>query len=677
MDGGGNTIARVYTALFVFCGVGGGAIGFQRARVQMRGLGLSASFRILGGIESDPGTAADFTRLTGAPCLNKKVEEITPEELIEFCGGVVPDVVFFSPPCKASSGLLAPELAASPKYQEMAQLALVWLRLMLATWGSRVRMVLMENVPRIRTRHAPMMAEARRLLDAAGYLLHDEAHNLGEVGGLAQNRDRLLLAARHRSVKQFLYKPVKRRVRGVGEVLEKLPLPGDPKAGPLHALPELDPITAIRLALIPAGGDWHDLPEKVVLPPELAENLGGKAGRRAKPSERKPFNDVWRVVRWGDAVGAVTSGDTPSAGVTSVADPRVTERGHAMHWQVREWETPSCTVTGSTDVQEGAPSIADPRVTGTSAFDNNYVVTGWEEPARTVIGKIQLGSGAGSVADPRLHLNDNAHDNLCKVTGWEDPSGTVTGANRPASGGASIADPRTGEWSHPHTYGVLPWDGPAHTVTGNDAPGGGPHSVADPRAPEAFNGSLGVTSWDAPSDTVTSREGPTNGRFTVADPRAVTGNDGVYGVAAWEAPSGAVTTSPSPSSGRFTVADPRAVEGYDHAWGVMPWTESAGAITSRDAPSNGRFSVADPRITCKTFENSGIYGIVRWNDPAYTVVAHACHDNGPHSVADPRSPRRVPPGPPCSAMRRLPAIMFLGCRPNTSRIERLKCAESG
>lgn len=523
MDGNGS-IARVYTALFVFSGIGGGAIGFQRARVQLRGFGASASFRILGGIEYDPGTAQDFTRLTGAPCLAKKVEDLTPADLVAFCGGIVPDVVFFSPPCKASSGLLSPELAATEKYQEMAQLALVWIRLMLATWGSRVRMVLMENVPRIKTRHAPMMAEARRLLAGAGYILHDEAHNLGEIGGLAQNRDRLLLAARHKSVTQFLYKPVKRRVRGVGEVLGTLPLPGDPAAGPLHALPALDPITAIRLALIPAGGDWHDLPSEVVLPPEIAENLGGKSGRKVKPSERTPFNDVYRVVRWGDTAGAVTAGDTPSAGVMSVADPRVT---------------------------------------GTSAFANNYVVTGWEEPSRTVIGKTQLGSGAGSVADPRV---TNGFDGSYGVGAWQEPSGAVTTGESPSSGPFTVADPRTDVASHPHTYGVLPWNGPAHTITGNIAPGGGPHSVADPRAPEAFNGSLGVTAWDAPGDTVTSREGPTNGRF----------------------------------------------------------------------------SVADPRITCKTFENSGIYGIVRWSDPAYTVTAHACHDNGPFSVADPRHPSRVP-----------------------------------
>ena len=482
MDGNGS-IARVYTALFVFSGIGGGAIGFQRARVQLRGFGASASFRILGGIEYDPGTAQDFTRLTGAPCLAKKVEDLTPADLVAFCGGIVPDVVFFSPPCKASSGLLSPELAATEKYQEMAQLALVWIRLMLATWGSRVRMVLMENVPRIKTRHAPMMAEARRLLAGAGYILHDEAHNLGEIGGLAQNRDRLLLAARHKSVTQFLYKPVKRRVRGVGEVLSKLPLPGDPAAGPLHALPELDPITAIRLALIPAGGDWHDLPERVVLPPELAENLGGKSGRKAKPSDRTPFNDVYRVVRWGDPAGAVTCGDTPSAGVMSVADPRLhlNENAHDNLCRVGGWNDPAGVVTGATRPAGGAPSVADPR-TDVASHPHTYGVLPWDGPAHTVTGNLAPGGGPHSVADPRA---PEAFNDSLGVLAWNEPSATVTSREGPTNGRFSVADPRVTckTFENSHIYGIVRWNDPAYTVTAHACHDNGPFSVADPRHP--------------------------------------------------------------------------------------------------------------------------------------------------------------------------------------------------
>jgi hypothetical protein len=52
---------------------------------------------------------------------------------------------------------------------------------------------------------------------------------------------------------------VQRRIRGVGEVIGPLPLPGAPAGGPMHKLPNLSVMNWIRLALIPSGGDWRDL----------------------------------------------------------------------------------------------------------------------------------------------------------------------------------------------------------------------------------------------------------------------------------------------------------------------------------------------------------------------------------------------------------------------------------
>jgi site-specific DNA-cytosine methylase len=212
-----------------------------------------------------------------------------------------------------------------------------------------------------------------------------------------------------------------------------------------------------------------------------------------------------------------------------------------------------------------------------------------------------------SVADPRV-TGVSQFANNYTVTNWQEPSGTVIGKTQLGSGAGSVADPRTVAASHPHTYGVLPWGGPAHTITGNVAPGGGPHSVADPRPTSGFEQAWGVVPWERPIGTVTSREHPSNGEFSVADPRGARGD----------------------------------AEARNDDHGVIGWSEPARTITSRDGPSNGAFSVADPRITCKTFENSGIYGIIPWERPAGTIVGHACHDNGPFSVADPRHPSRVP-----------------------------------
>ncbi len=477
----GGLLRRNFTVLFVFCGIGGAAIGFKRAQMEMRGIGLSAGFKILGGIDIDEGTARDFERLTGAPCLAMDVRKITPSLLREWFGDKAPDVVVFSPPCKQASGLLSEARAQTQEYKDLGALAGVWMKLMLETWPEGPAILLMENVPRVRSRAPEVMRDVRNGLRGMGYLFHEEAHDLGEVGGLAQHRDRLLIVARHKHrVPQFIYKPIKRRVRSVGEVLASLPMPGDPAAGPLHRLPALEFITALRLALIPAGGDWQDLPSQVYLPPELASMLG----KRVKPSERTPFNDVWRVVRFSDPAACITSGSTPSAGVISVADPRFNLGPHA--------HTNICSVTD------------------------------WSDPARTVTGSNRPASGAPVVADPRFgRAAGEARGDDHGVLRWEEPSGTITTRDAPSCGRFSVADPRPTKPCMPCTYGVIRWSDPSHTITGNEAPGGGPFSVADPRitCKTRENSNIyGVIPWDEASGTVVGHACHDNGRFSVASP---------------------------------------------------------------------------------------------------------------------------------------------------------------
>jgi site-specific DNA-cytosine methylase len=443
MDGDpGNLRHRPYTALFVFSGIGGAALGFKRAQVDFRAFGLRAGFKILGGIDIDPGTATDFERLTGAPCLAMDVCQITPALLREWFGDEAPDVVVFSPPCKQASGLLSKARAETEAYRKLGALAGVWMRLMLETWPEGPRIVVMENVPRIRTRAPEVMRDVRRALRGMGYLFHEESHDLGELGGLAQHRDRLLVMARHKDrVPALIYKPSPRRVRGVGEVLGELPMPGDPAAGPLHKLPALEFITALRLALIPAGGDWHDLPPKVLLPPELAALLK----RRLKPSERTPFNDVWRVVRWDDPAGCVTAGNTPSAGGMSVADPRVKVKCMPHTYGVVRWDRPSHTITGNAAPGGGPFSVADPRVGRTNpekARNDDHGVIAWDSPSGTITGNGTPSTGRFAVADPRITCKTRENSAIYGVIPWTEASGTVVGHACHDNGRFSVADPR-------------------------------------------------------------------------------------------------------------------------------------------------------------------------------------------------------------------------------------------
>jgi site-specific DNA-cytosine methylase len=437
----GGLLKRTYTVLFVFAGIGGAALGFKRASVELRGVGIGAQFKILGGIDIDPGTAKDFERLTGAPCLAMDVRKITPAILREWFGEKSPDAVVFSPPCKQASGLLSEERAQSEAYKELGALAGVWMRLMVETWPEGPLLVAMENVPRIRTRAPEVMRDLRASLRGMGYLFHEEAHDLGEVGGLAQHRDRLLIAARHKTrVPAFIYKPIKRRVRSVGEVLSSLPLPGDPSAGPLHRLPALEFITALRLALIPAGGDWSDLPAQVMLPPELAAMLGKKP---PKPSQRTPFNDVWRVIRFEDAASCVTSGNTPSSGVMSVADPRVgrasTEARNHDHGVLR-WDNSSGTITGEAGPTNGRFSVADPRPTK-PCMPHTYGVVKWDGTSHTITGNAAPGGGPFSVADPRITCKTRENSGIYGVVPWESPCGCIVGHACHDNGRFSVASP--------------------------------------------------------------------------------------------------------------------------------------------------------------------------------------------------------------------------------------------
>ena len=418
----------VVSAFFPFCGLGAGARGVLTSRMAV--LGRDARFRSLGGLDSDPLACADFERLTHSPALCRPVEDVSPALLRAFVGERRPDFVFASPPCKGASGLLSADLAKSPRYQAMNQLALIWARLMLSTWSESPPLFLLENVPRLTARAPEMLAELRRLLGRAGYVFSDGYHNCGELGGLAQNRRRyLLIARRPEAVPGFLYEPPKRRVRACGEVLGDLPLPGMEDAarwGKLHTLPRISWRNWVRLALIPAGGDWRD----------LAGSLS--------PGQTK--REAWEKLR------------------------------------VSAWEAPSRPVVGPGS--NGPQAVADPRWYG-----GVYGVRDWSETAPTVTGHAEVSTGAFAVADPRVALppSESRHWNKYAVESWDEPARAVIGATRPGSGAPNVADPRVTQserWHNPTGYAVLSWEQAARTIAGKTSPGCGAYAVGDPRMPD-------------------------------------------------------------------------------------------------------------------------------------------------------------------------------------------------
>jgi site-specific DNA-cytosine methylase len=414
--------SRVYTCAFPFCGIGGGALGFLKAR--MRALGVEARFHSLGGIDNDPTSCREFERLTNSPALCSDVASMTPVDMRAFFGDVAPDVVFGSPPCRGFSGLLSTSKSKTPKYQAMNKLVLDWIELVLATWpDSPPRLLIMENVPRIASRGKGLLRKARSILHAAGYVSHGASYDAGELGGLAQHRRRYLFVARlQRSVQSLLYQPIRRKVRACGEVLGKLPMPGDPSAGPMHELPKISWLNWVRLSLIPAGGDWRDL-----------------EGVLADGQPRRTVHRRHRVEDW-NKPSATVAGSGSNA-VANIADPRIAPQlgpnARNNLWQVGDWNEPAKTVTGASKPSSGAPSVADPRVS--RAFDHGYAVLNWGEPSATIAGGTSVGQGAYSVADIRV---ERAFGGVYGVLDWQAAAATITGQAAASTGAFSVADPR-------------------------------------------------------------------------------------------------------------------------------------------------------------------------------------------------------------------------------------------
>lgn len=394
-------IEREYTFGCGFGGYGGGAMGALMAEVRL--CGIRGRFRHVGSFDRSERACENYRYLTGHEQTTIDARELTAGGTRDIYGPVAPDMMLLSAPCQGASALLSEAKAATEHYQALNELAVIWTRVMLAAWTSGPRIILFENVPRITVRAKPVIDEVKRLLRARGYVIHDGAHELGSyapgghydagaLGGLAQYRQRWLLIARDpKRCAPLMYKPVQRRVRAVGEVLGPLPMPGDPAGGPMHVLPRLSPINWLRLAMIPAGGDWRDIPGV------LAD------GQQRREVFRRHHLSAW------DA-SAPTVGGPGSNGPQAVADPRVQCAPRAGAYGVIAWEEAAPTINSAGCIDNAKQAVADPRIS--SAFRDGYGVIAWDDASGTITADARPSKGDFAVADPRLDLGPNGHTNM-------------------------------------------------------------------------------------------------------------------------------------------------------------------------------------------------------------------------------------------------------------------------
>ena len=514
-----------------FAGLGGGAKGFNRGRADLGK--LRAKFRCIGGVDVSPAAMRDFYKFAGVQgtvmdlfdreqCVAfhgaeppAEWREVTAQDIQRAAGGERPHIVFLSAPCKGFSGLLSETRSKTGKYQALNRLTLRGVWLMLEAWADDPpELIIFENVPRIATRGRALLDQIGALLRHYGYAVAETFHDCGEIGGLAQSRKRFLMVARYAAkVRPFLYEPPKRPLRAVGQILEKFPMPGDLRGGPMHVLPNLQWKTWVRLAFVEAGSDWRSLNKLKV--------EGGRLTEYAMAPEAW-FGDTLGVIPWGSSAGTVTGMASPTRGAFSVADPRVLGQDYGS-LAVRDWQDSTGTVTGQRSPLQGGFSVADPRLSSENGprYNNIYRVIRWNEASQAVSGGTGPSAGGLNVADPRCaNYSPSAHENKLSGVAGDRSTKTVTGGQHVQSGLLSVADPRPGWQDRFGALQVSEWQEPSSTViAGGKGVQGGWLSVADPRIGLSRSDPYGVVPWDASAGAVIGSAHLANGRFSVADPR--------------------------------------------------------------------------------------------------------------------------------------------------------------
>lgn len=478
-----------------FVGLGGGARGFNKANPRVGN--MQAKFRCIGGIDVDAAAIRDFDRLAGAKGTvldlfdrsqyeafhDRKPPagwvEATVADVHRAAGHERPHIVFLSAPCKGFSGLLSEGKSKTDKYQALNRLTLRGVWLMLEAWkDDPVEMILFENVPRIATRGRHLLDQITSLLRSYGYAVAETTHDCGEIGGLAQSRKRFLLVARHiEKVPPFLYEPEKRPLRAVGDVLGKMPMPGDLRAGPMHRIPALQWKTWVRLAFVEAGSDWRSLNKLAVENGHLRDYLIVPA----------MHNGALGVREWSEPAGVVAGASRPHNGAFSIADPRFkqsTKWTDGQAYGVRRWEDTSGTIGGQQNPGQGAYCIADPRHDGPPKHSNEFRIVPWTGSSLAVTSAHGTGQ---AVSDPRAGTGFLGKGKY-RITAFGESAGTVIGRSDTGQGAFAVADPRSG---------IVRGKGDNYLTAGH----------------------YGVTRWSQPSGAVSAAAGHDNGRWSVADPR--------------------------------------------------------------------------------------------------------------------------------------------------------------
>ena len=285
----------MYTVVDLFCGCGGGSMGFK-----------AAGFTVVGAVENDQDAATAFHLNLGIPPIPKDICDVRGADILTAAGLARDDLtlLFGCPPCQSFT-VLRRGSATSEADEKRNGLVYEYLRLV---GELRPRHIAFENVPELAegARWKPTFEAFKKKLKRLGYEFKDEVVDAAEYG-VPQRRRRLLVigsrvtqpilpARTHSQTGSDGLIPfvTVRDAIGRGRLRELDSGEKDPE-DPFHYARRHTDLVLRRLAALKEGQGRADLPDELVL-----ECHKGHKGHY----------DIYGRMRWDDVAPTLTSGCT-------------------------------------------------------------------------------------------------------------------------------------------------------------------------------------------------------------------------------------------------------------------------------------------------------------------------------------------------------------------------------
>jgi len=237
-------------AIDLFSGAGGLSLGL-----------VSAGFDVVAAVDNWQLAVDTYTKNFSHAAVCRDIGDLSGVELCKIVGmkpGDI-DVVAGGPPCQGFS-----VQRIGDDFDDRNGLVLDFARMVIEM---QPRAFLMENVPGLLgKRGAHTFAAFTRKLEAAGYSVCVQRINAADYG-VPQNRRRVLVSGFRRDVSGVMPQPATAELLTVWDAIGDLPAPAPPGTAnaddPLHVESKMSPLNRERLALIPPGGGFEDLPAEM------------------------------------------------------------------------------------------------------------------------------------------------------------------------------------------------------------------------------------------------------------------------------------------------------------------------------------------------------------------------------------------------------------------------------